>query len=63
MKCDCGGTEKKQKVSKEISIAGGRFFVENLDAWVCEKCGETYFDGETLLKIEKQIQKRERQAA
>ena len=63
MKCDCGGTEKKTKVSKEISLAGRKVFVKNIDAWVCEKCGETYFDGETLIKIERQVQRRERQAA
>lgn len=63
MKCDCGGTEKKQKVSTEINLAGQKVFVQNIDAWVCDKCGETYFDGETLIKLEKQLQKREKQAA
>ena len=41
MKCDCGGTEKKTKVSKEISLAGRKVFVTNIDAWICEKRGET----------------------
>lgn len=63
MKCDCGGTEKRHKVSKEISLAGQKVFVQNIDAWVCDKCGETYFDGETLIKLEKQLQNREKQAA
>ncbi len=63
MKCECGGNERKRKVSKEVSLAGRKVYVENVDAYVCDKCGETYFDGAALLRIEKQVQKRERLAA
>jgi YgiT-type zinc finger domain-containing protein len=63
MKCECGGNERKRKVSKEVSLAGRKVYVENVDAYVCDSCGETYFDGAALLRIEKQVQKRERIAA
>ncbi len=63
MKCACGGNERRRKVSKEISLAGQKIFVENVDAFVCDKCGEIYFDGSTLLKLEKQVQKKVKIAA
>ncbi len=59
MKCNCGGNEKKGKVTKEVNLAGRKVLVENVDAYVCDKCGETYFDGATLLRLEKQVQQRE----
>lgn len=63
MKCECGGTEKKKKISTELELAGQKVFVENIDAKVCDKCGDVYFNLDTLIKIEEQIQRRERQAA
>lgn len=58
--CECGGVEQKKKISKEISIAGTTIWVENMDAFVCEKCGEIYFNGEELLKLEKKSRRQER---
>ena len=63
MKCECGAVEQKKKISKEISAAGMKVWVENIDELVCENCGEICFDGETLLKLERDIKRRERIAA
>lgn len=63
MKCECGGNEQKKKVSREISLGGQNIFVQDVDAFVCDKCGETYFDAESLLLLEEQILKQEPVAA
>ena len=56
-KCDCGGTMTLRRVSKTITLAGRKVRVENVEAFVCAKCGETYIDGPTLLKLEAKLLK------
>lgn len=63
MKCKCGGIERKEKVSKEITLAGQKMVVRNVDAYVCDKCGEVYLNAAALLRIEKRVLKQERLAA
>ncbi len=48
---------KKTRLSKTVPIAGRRIKVENVEAFVCEECGEVYFDGPTLLKLESKLLK------
>ena len=56
-KCDCSGKMDRRLVSKTIPLAGRRVRVEDVPASVCEECGEVYFDGPTLLKLEKKLLK------
>ncbi|MGH9947697.1 MAG: YgiT-type zinc finger protein [Pyrinomonadaceae bacterium] len=55
--CNCGGIIRETKVSRTIPLAGRNIKVENIKASVCEDCGETYFDGPSLLKIESKLLK------
>ena len=57
MKCDCGGNATKRIISKTIPLGGRRVPVKNIEAFVCEKCGEIYFDGPTILKLGRQVKK------
>lgn len=56
-KCDCNGTMVRRRVSKTIPLAGQRLHVKDIEASVCEACGEIYLDGPTLLKLEKKLLK------
>jgi YgiT-type zinc finger domain-containing protein len=56
-KCSCSGVLKKTRLSKTIPIAGRRVEVENVEGFVCETCGEVFFDGPTLLKLESKLLK------
>ncbi|MBI5215233.1 MAG: type II toxin-antitoxin system MqsA family antitoxin [Ignavibacteriae bacterium] len=56
----CGGlleqrTVTKIQTSKEELIG----VVENVPAWVCNQCGEKYFDGPILEKIEQLLDNRQ----
>ncbi|MDQ3490093.1 MAG: YgiT-type zinc finger protein [Acidobacteriota bacterium] len=31
--------------------------MSNIPAFVCEKCGEIYFDGPSVLKVERRLEK------
>ncbi len=61
-KCECEKM-KETKVSQFIKIAGQEIFVENIPARVCADCGEVQFEGRFILDLEKELLKREKQAA
>ena len=61
--CDCGGEMEIKKVSKKIPVGKQEVFLDDVDAKVCLKCGEIYFDGEMILALEAEIKKNTRQAA
>ena len=61
--CDCGGVMEMKKITKEIPIAGQRILLENVDAKVCQKCGEVYLDGKMLLALEAELKETVRKAA
>lgn len=53
--CGCSGAMRETKVSRTIPLAGRIVEIENVDAAVCELCGEVYLDGPTLLKLESKL--------
>lgn len=55
--CDCGGVMKSEKVTQNVPIGKQFVLLENVDAKVCQKCGEIYLDGKMILDIESQIEK------
>jgi YgiT-type zinc finger domain-containing protein len=52
--CSCKNT-KREKVTREIPLAGKRVLLKNVTAWVCQDCGEPFFSGKFLLKLEKKL--------
>ncbi len=58
--CDCGGVSRQDVVSRTFMIGGLRTEVHKIPAFVCDKCGEVYYDGPSILKIERKL---EREAA
>ncbi len=52
----CGGKTKTKLVDKTIFHKGKTVLVENIEAEVCESCGERYFNGKMLLELEDKIE-------
>ncbi|CAN5540641.1 MAG: YgiT-type zinc finger protein [Blastocatellia bacterium] len=57
--CECGGKANKQTASRTFKqgCRGSGTEVSNIPAFVCEKCGEIYFDGPSVLKVERRLEK------
>ncbi len=56
MKCEfCGGKTTKKKVKKQHWYHKRLYIVENVDAEVCQECGEKYFHASILDKIDNLI--------
>jgi YgiT-type zinc finger domain-containing protein len=51
----CNGIAKPTLVKRTFERHGQKFEYKNIPALVCEKCGEAYLDGATVVKIEKEI--------
>ena len=56
--CDCGGRAVRQPAPAEFSIGGKTQTFENIPAFVCKKCGEIVYDGPSIVRIEKQLERR-----
>jgi YgiT-type zinc finger domain-containing protein len=56
MDCNCKNM-KREKVTREIPLAGKKVLLKNVTAWVCQDCGEPFFNGKFLLKLEKKLLK------
>jgi YgiT-type zinc finger domain-containing protein len=54
--CSCKNT-KREKVTREIPLAGKRVLLRDVTASVCQDCGEPFFNGKFLLKLEKKLLK------
>ncbi len=52
----CSGKTKTELVDKAIFHKGKTVLVENIEAEVCEDCGERYFNGKMLLELEDKIE-------
>lgn len=53
MTCEfCGGKTTKKKVRKQHWLRGRLYLVENVEAEVCNECGERYFHAKTLDAID-----------
>jgi YgiT-type zinc finger domain-containing protein len=56
MKCEfCNSETSLKKVRKQHWFQGKLYIVENVDAEVCDECGERYFHATTLDAIDKLI--------
>ncbi len=54
----CDGTTETKYVSYIFKRYGQKFTYENIKAEVCEKCGERYLDGRSVLEIEADIERK-----
>ncbi len=61
MDCNCKNT-KREKVTREIPLAGKKVLLKNVTAWVCQDCGEPFFNGKFLLKLEKKLRRSAKKA-
>ena len=52
--CHCDEQSEPQLMTVEIPIGGQRVTVD-IKTRICLKCGEKYFDGRTILNLEKEI--------
>jgi YgiT-type zinc finger domain-containing protein len=55
----CEGEMKKQIILARFRFKGETIYVENVPAWVCNKCGEQYFDAPIYKHLEEIAQQRE----
>ncbi len=56
MKCEfCDSETRKKKVKKQHWLKGKLYIVENVEAEVCQECGERYFHAVTLDRIDKLV--------
>ncbi len=54
MKCEfCSSETSPRRVRKQHWFQGKLYIVENVDAEVCDQCGERYFHAATLDAIDK----------
>jgi YgiT-type zinc finger domain-containing protein len=51
----CGGETVRKFISKTLKRFGREFTYHNIRADVCLKCGERFFNGVTMVNIEKDI--------
>jgi YgiT-type zinc finger domain-containing protein len=51
--CLCGGKTKLDRVRAENWWGDTLAFVENVPAWVCEDCGEPYFEAATCRELDR----------
>ncbi|WP_035107540.1 type II toxin-antitoxin system MqsA family antitoxin [Desulfovirgula thermocuniculi] len=53
-KCpSCGGEVTPGKVDVERRWQGRLVIIEGVPAHICRQCGETYFDGEVVMEMER----------
>ena len=63
MKCvHCGGRMKKGTAPFHIDRKGCHLMLESVPAWVCEQCGEAYFEEKEVNAIQDLIQSIEHKA-
>jgi len=51
---------EQRRVLARFRFKGQTIYVENVPAWVCNKCGEQYFDAQVYKRLEEIARKRER---
>ncbi len=51
----CDGLTRWQKVRRDHLLHGVTYRVEDVDAEVCEKCGERYFHARTLDGLDRRL--------
>lgn len=56
--CECGGRAIRQFALAKFEIGGRTETVERIPAFICEKCGEIYYDGPSIVKIERKLERK-----
>lgn len=51
----CEGQLVDEKISYTFKRYGQEFTYQNIKAEVCQKCGDRFLDGPTVVKIEREI--------
>jgi YgiT-type zinc finger domain-containing protein len=51
----CGGDTRKKRVKRQHWLQGKLYIIENVDAEVCNECGERYFHATTLDNIDRYL--------
>ena len=51
----CKGTLARKRVSYTVTRKGYHLIIDDVPAWVCEQCGESLFDEETVDAIQKML--------
>ncbi len=60
-KCEfCAGEMKPRRILARFRFKGRTFYVENVPAWVCNRCTEQYFDAPVYKRLEKIVQQNDR---
>jgi YgiT-type zinc finger domain-containing protein len=49
----CGGETERREVTAENLWGGELTLVERVPAWVCQQCGEVYFDAATSRALDR----------
>ena len=56
----CEGEMEQRRVLARFRFKGETIYVENVPAWVCNRCGERYFDAPVYKHLEEIAGQRER---
>ncbi len=52
-KCEyCGGNVREKRVTVDLRVKGKLYVFENVPVGVCQKCGERYYRGPVLERLE-----------
>jgi len=51
---------EQQRVLARFRFKGETIYIDNVPAWVCNKCGEQYYDALVYKRLEEIAQQRER---
>ena len=49
----CGGTRRTGRVAHSVDLGTTVVVVRNVEAQVCEQCGEPWFDDATVVQLER----------
>jgi len=60
-KCEyCDGEMEQKNILARFHYKRKTIYIENVPAWVCNKCGEYYYDAPVYKRLEKIAQQQER---
>jgi len=57
----CRGEMKRGKTVYTINRKGYHFLVDEVPAWVCQQCGQVYFEGDEVARIQEIVQMLDRE--
>ena len=56
----CQGTVQRRVIRARFPFRGETIYVDKVPAWVCDRCGEQYFDAPVYKRLEKIAKNRRR---